>query len=125
MLKVIQFPHITTTTMTEINGIAAMERFRADVIILHVPTGELKRYREDFDTLEAAISRTFWFLRQLHDDPDVQLECDGWTNMNGQPRDDGVEEVLGCYFRAGERDEVHGMILVTVLPRSDGTEPGT
>jgi hypothetical protein len=101
----------------------ATDRFRADVIVLHVPTGELKRYREDFDTLEAAISRSFWFLRQLHDDPDVQLECDSWTNVNGQPRDDGVEEAFGCYFHAGERDEVHGMVLMTVLPHSDGREP--
>jgi hypothetical protein len=117
-------PHITATTMTEINGLTAMERFRADIIVLHVPTGELRRYREDFDTLEAAISRPFWFLRELHGDPAVQLECDSWTNLNAQPRDDGVEEVFGCYFRAGGRDEVHGMVLVTILPQSNGTEPG-
>jgi hypothetical protein len=126
MFKKIKRPRITTTTttMTEINGIVAMERFRADVIVLHVPTGELRRYREDFDTLEAAISRHFWFLRELHDDPAVQLECDSWTNLNAQPRDDGVEEVFGCYFRAGGRDEVHGMVLVTILPQNNGVEPG-
>jgi hypothetical protein len=129
LLKGFQHPHITTTnttntTMAEINGVTTMERFRADVIVLHAPTGELRRYREDFDTLEAAISRPFWFLRELHDDQNVQLECDSWTNLNAQPRDDGVEEVFGCYFRAGGRDEVHGMVLVTVLPQSNGTEPG-
>jgi hypothetical protein len=120
--RYIQRPDSTTTNL---NHPTAMDRFRADVIVLHVPTGELKRYREDFDTLEAAISRPFWFLRQLHDDLVVQLESDSWKNLNGQPRDDGVEEVFGCYFRAREGDEVHGMVLVTVLPHSDGdgTEP--
>jgi hypothetical protein len=114
--RYIQRPDSTTTNL---NHPTAMDRFRADVIVLHVPTGE------DFDTLEAAISRPFWFLRQLHDDLVVQLESDSWKNLNGQPRDDGVEEVFGCYFRAREGDEVHGMVLVTVLPHSDGdgTEP--
>jgi hypothetical protein len=98
-----------------------MDRFWTDVIVLHSPTGEIKRYREDFDTMGEAISKPCEFLRHLQDDPDVEVQSDSLVNLNGQQEVDEIEEIFICYFRIQARDEFHGMILVTAL--HDRIEP--
>lgn len=99
-----------------------MSRFRSEIIVLHVPTRETNIFRKDFDTVDEALSRPIRFLRLLYEDPDVQLHCEVWSNVDEQRHEDGTEEIFGCYFRSGDSDEVHGMALVSAL--GDGAEPG-
>jgi len=93
-----------------------MTRFRLDIVLLHVPTSKVERCRGDFDTFGEAITMIYDLMRELRDDADIApLQSNSWADLNGLQDEGGVEEIFGCYFRAGPAEEVHGMALVTAL----------
>jgi hypothetical protein len=98
-----------------------MPRFRVDGIFLFVPTGETERCREHFDTFGEAVSASYEFIRDLHNDPSIPtIEISTWTDLTGQRDEDGVEEIFGCHFRTGAEGVVQGMLLVTALHNRAG-----
>jgi hypothetical protein len=99
-----------------------MPRFGIDGIFLYVPTGETERCREHFDTFGEAVSASYEFIRDLHNDPSIPtIQISTWTDLTGQRDEDGVEEIFGCHFRMGAEGIIQGMILVTALhDRGDG-----
>jgi len=120
----IKVPHSTVGSytyapsplVTKLDRAITMTRFRVDGIFLFVPTGETERCREHFDTFGEAISASYQFIRDLHNDPGVPtIQTDSWTDLTGQRDENGVEEIFGCHFSVGAAGVVQGMILVTAL----------
>ena len=108
--------YVPSKFATKLDCVITMTRFRLDLILLHIPTGELERCRADFDTFGEAMTIPYELIRELQDDPDTQpLQSNSWADLNGLRDENGVEEVFGCYFRAGPFEEVHGLILATAL----------
>ena len=99
-----------------------MPRFRVDGIFTFVPTGDTERCREHFVTFGEAISASYEFIRNLHNDPAIAtLQTNSWTDLTGQQDENGVEEIFGCHFSMGAEGAVQGMILVSALhDRADG-----
>lgn len=98
-----------------------MPRFRTDIVMLHVPTSDLQRFGEDFDTFGEAISIPYELLRWLENEPGVQaLQSNSWADLNGLRDHDGVEAIFDCYFQFGMAEEqIQGTALVTALHNRD------
>lgn len=99
-----------------------MTRFRLDGIFLFVPTGEMQRCQQYFDTSSEAISTSYELIGDLQNDPDIPaIQINSWTNFDDTRDEDGVEEIFGCHFRMRTEGIIQGMLLVTALhDRTDG-----
>lgn len=116
--------YVPSRSDTQLKFATTMTRFRVDGILLFVPTGEMERFGQHYDTFGDAISACDELIDDLHNDPEIPaLQTNTWTDLNGLRDEDGVEEIFGCYFRVGDAGEVQGVMLVSALhDRAEGNE---
>jgi len=93
-----------------------MPAFRAFILALHIPSGELQNYGEDFHSMDDAVSRPYWLLDQMQKDLGQQLHCHSWTHPRAREH-----FFIGCFFQVGTGDGIIGMIMVMALQGGSGS----
>lgn len=93
-----------------------MSTFRAFILALHIPSGEIQNFDEDFNSMEDAVSRPYWLLDQLQKELGEQLRCHSWTHPRARE-----QFFVGCFFQIGTGDGIVGMIMVMALQGGDGS----
>jgi hypothetical protein len=92
-----------------------MPTFRAFILALHIPSGQIQNYGEDFNNMEDAVSRPYWLLDQLQKDLGEQFRCHSWTHPRAQEN-----FFIGCFFHCGFGDGIVRMVMVMALESSNG-----
>jgi len=92
-----------------------MPTFRAFILALYIPSGEIQNYGQDFNNMQDAFSRPRWLLDPLQKDLGAQFRCHSWTHPRA-----GERFFSGCFFQLGARDGVVGMVMVMALESGDG-----
>jgi hypothetical protein len=92
-----------------------MPTFRSFILALHIPSGEIQNYGEDFNNMDDAVSRPYWLLDQLQKDLGEQFRCHSWTHPRFQER-----FFVGCFFSIGSENGIVGMVMVMGLEGGHG-----
>ena len=92
-----------------------MPTFRSFILALHITSGEIQNYGEDFNNMDDAVSRPYWLLDQLQKDLGEQFRCHSWTHPRSQGR-----FFVGCFFEIGRGDGIVGMVMVMGLEGGHG-----
>jgi len=87
-----------------------MSTLRALIVALHIPSGQIQNYGEDFNNMQDAVSRPYWLLDRLQYDLGAQLYCHGWIHPRARE-----PFFVGCFFQIGAADGIIGLLMVMAL----------